>query len=91
MPLSVSATSAAAAAQPANMDHSKQQAALAKLLRTYTTDLQQGQTASQLQSLAKQITDAAKALGQNVTLPKLNASSTPATTDAGAGQVNLRA
>ncbi len=48
---------------------------MAKLLRTYQKDIQHGQAASSLKSLAKQITDAAKALGQNVTLPTAPASS----------------
>ena len=56
-------------ASPAT-DRNKQQAALASLVRTYTQDIAKGQQADQLTSLAKQIAAAAKALGQNVTLPK---------------------
>lgn len=55
--------------QSSGVDRAKQQAALAKLLQTYQNDLKHGQTASSLKSLAKQITDAGKALGQHVTLP----------------------
>ena len=64
-----SASPQASSASTSNTDRTKQQAALAKLLRTYQSDIQHGQSASKLKSLAKQITDAAKALGQNVTLP----------------------
>jgi|SRR5271157_2075423 len=73
---SATVSSAVADAGPSSQ-RATEQGALARLLRTYTADLQRGQLPSQLTSLAKQITDAAKALGQTVTLPKPPAPSEP--------------
>src|SRR5271165_5657175 len=66
---SATVSSAVADAGPSSQ-RATEQGALARLLRTYTADLQRGQLPSQLTSLAKQIADAAKTLGQSVTLPK---------------------
>lgn len=60
----VSATAAPAVRQ------TNERTKLASLLRTYSADLQKGQTPAQLQNLASQIQAAAKALGQNVALPE---------------------
>ncbi len=72
-PASTPAGPQVSSASASGPDRTKQQAALAKLLRTYQNDIKHGQSASSLKSLAKQITDAAKALGQNVTLPTVPA------------------
>ena len=79
--------------QASAVDRTKQQAALAKMLRTYQNDLNHGQSASSLKSLAKQIADAAKALGQNVALPTAQTGSGAATAAGGAAanKVNLSA
>src|SRR5690242_6841811 len=53
----------------------QQQAALNRLLAAYKSKLAQGQNANQLAALRQQITAAAKALGQNVQLPKSPSSS----------------
>lgn len=68
---SVSTTASAGIdASSSTADAAKEKQQLAKLLRTYQADINQGQKADSLKSLAKQITDLAKQLGQNVTLPK---------------------
>ena len=62
----------------ASLATAKERALLAKLLRTYQTDINKGQSANLLKSLAKQITDTAKLLGQNVSLPKATTGSASA-------------
>ncbi|HTI81559.1 MAG TPA: hypothetical protein VL614_14010 [Acetobacteraceae bacterium] len=47
----------------------QKQAALRQLLNRYTYDLSHGSDAAALAKLGRQITSAAKALGQHVTLP----------------------
>jgi hypothetical protein len=84
-----SAVQSASATQPANnasgstaqssnsaSSTAQQQAALNRLLAKYKADLSRGQSASALASLGRQITAAAKALGQHVSLPKAPASDT---------------
>lgn len=46
-----------------------QQAQLTRLLQTYQNDVNDGQTTTALKPLAKQITDLARQLDENVTLP----------------------
>ena len=72
----ISPVSAPPAHSPADQ-LANERAALAKLVATYTTNIRNGQSPEQLQALATQIAAAAKALGQNVSLPKPSA--TPAT------------
>lgn len=72
---------AAASSQTANSkssgstSRSEQQAALNRLLASYKAKLGQGQSASQLASLGRQIAAAAKTLGQTVQLPKASSAS----------------
>jgi hypothetical protein len=66
----------------ASVATAKERALLAKLLRTYQTDINKGQSADSLKSLAKQITDTAKLLGQNVSLPKATTGSASASDSA---------
>jgi hypothetical protein len=74
-------TSVAAGGTSASSDAAKERAQLASLLRSYQSALDHGQSADSLKSLAKQIADAAKQLGQNVSLPKAsNASASTAST-----------
>ena len=91
--IGASASSQISSGDASTVDRSKQQAALAKMLRTYQDDLNRGQSASSLKSLAKQITDAAKTLGQNVKLPTAQTGSgaTAASGGAATNQVNLSA
>ncbi len=79
-----SSSAPAPSGQSSATSRSEQQAALARLLRTYQNDLKQGQTAANLKGLAKQITDAGKALGQNVTLPTAPATSGASSSDGAA-------
>jgi len=64
---------------PSSASLAAQQATLARLLATYKSDIQNGQNPAQLKSLAQQITAAAKALDQNVSLPQPSASGSGAT------------
>ena len=57
----------------------QQQAALRQLLTRYAYDQSQGLDAAALAKLGRQITSAAKALGQHVTLPHAPAAQVPAT------------
>lgn len=57
----------------------QQQAALRQLLTRYTYDQSHGVDAATLTKLGRQITSAAKALGQHVTLPRAPAAQAPAT------------
>lgn len=61
---------AAASHNSASPSRAQQFAALNQMLAKYRAGLSRGQSASMLSSLARQITTAAKALGQHVTLPK---------------------
>jgi hypothetical protein len=65
---------------------SQQTAALNQLLSKYKTDLSQGQPASTLQSIARQIASDARGLGQTVTLPK--GPEAAAAPSAGTGRLN---
>ena len=69
-------TASGSSAQSSNSASStaQQQAALNRLLAKYKADLSRGEAASALASLGRQITAAAKALGQHVSLPKAPAS-----------------
>jgi|SRR5208283_2839714 len=66
----VNASAAVSATAAPAVQQTNERTKLASLLRTYSADLQKGQTPAQLQNLASQIQAAAKALGQNVALPK---------------------
>ena len=69
----VSAGSATGVSKTTTSSQAQQQAALNQLLAKYKASLARGQTADDLANLARQITAAAKALGQHVTLPKASA------------------
>jgi hypothetical protein len=58
------------AAAPDTVSRGQQQAALSQLLVKYTYDQSHGAGAQVLSALGKQITAAAKLLGQDVTLPQ---------------------
>lgn len=64
-------------AQSAGASRSQQLAALSEMLNKYQTGISHGESVAILAPLGKQITAAAKALGQHVTLPQ--APATPAT------------
>jgi hypothetical protein len=94
------AVTATLAAQPsaasATASRGPQQAALQQLLVKYSYDLSQGANARILSALGKQITAAAKALGQHVTLPHPPASSgasspTQTVGSVAAGKINVTA
>ena len=65
-------------AQSAGVSRAQQLAALSQMLNKYQTGISHGESAAMLASLAKQITAAAKALGQHVRLPKDPANSAAA-------------
>ena len=71
------------------------QASLSRLLAKYKTEISSNPSGQDLASLGRQITAAAKALGQHVTLPKASGSaSTPANSDSqteSTGSVDLKA
>lgn len=67
-PASTKAAAQATASVSTTVQH--QQAALRQLLNRYTYDQSHGADPAALARLGRQITSAAKALGQHVTLPK---------------------
>jgi hypothetical protein len=69
MSLSVNSASSTPSSALAKPDLSKEKVAVNKLVQQYSRDLQQGQTAAQLQTLAHQIQAAAQVAGENVRLP----------------------
>lgn len=75
-PASTKAAAQATASVSTAVQH--QQAALRQLLNRYTYDLSHGADAAALVKLGRQITSAAKALGQHVTLPTAPAAQAPA-------------
>jgi hypothetical protein len=78
MPAAINAASVAASqssAASAAQSREQQQLALNRMLVTYTRDQSHGADPATLSSLGKQITAAAKMLGQHVTLPKAPVSS----------------
>ncbi|HEX3401527.1 MAG TPA: hypothetical protein VHT74_14485 [Acetobacteraceae bacterium] len=73
-------------APAATASRGQQQATLTRMLAKYSYDQSRGGDPAALSSLGKQITAAAKALGQHVTLPRAPASAAPET-----GKVNVTA
>ncbi|HLG86496.1 MAG TPA: hypothetical protein VKZ79_04800 [Alphaproteobacteria bacterium] len=68
------AAQAAAPSQPSTASNTAAQASLNRLMAKYKSEIARNPSAQDLSSLARQITAAAKALGQHVTLPKASAS-----------------
>jgi hypothetical protein len=74
--MSVSTISAASATSSTAASEATEKATLNRLMATYRTNIQRGEPATQLKSMAQQITNLAKSLGQTVNLPTANATST---------------
>ena len=89
-PTAKAAAAKAAAQAPASTGTSaaQQQAALRQLLTRYAYDQSRGMDTAALAKLGRQITSAAKALGQHVTLPHAPATEVPATSK---GKVDVTA
>lgn len=89
------AAQSTAPSQPSAASNAAAQASLNRLMAKYKSEISQNPGAQDLASLARQITAAAKALGQHVTLPKASGSAAPATDSDGAteskGAVDLKA
>ena len=73
------AANATVPAQSSAATNAAAQASLNRLMAKYKSEVSQNPGAQDLASLARQITAAAKALGQHVTLPKASGSAAPAT------------
>jgi hypothetical protein len=89
MPAAISAVSTAASqssAASAAQSREQQELALNRMLVTYARDQSHGSDPATLSSLGKQITAAAKVLGQHVTLPKASTSAVQSPPARAAGQ-----
>jgi uncharacterized caspase-like protein len=78
---------AVAPAASATASETAQLAALTKLQATYAADIKAGQTTAELQSLGQQITAAAAALGESVSLPQATPAAPAASTTSTAKDV----
>jgi hypothetical protein len=87
------AVQTAAQSQPSAASNAAAQASLNRLMAKYKSEIARNPSAQDLSSLARQITAAAKALGQHVTLPKApaNAGGAESSSETSNSSVDLKA